>query len=369
MKNKWLSVIVLLVLTLAAAGCGSNNNAASSSSSSAAPSTSAATGTDASTGSASPEASEAAKPSYEGVTVRIGYQGKGGLFGKIQEAKWFEEAFSEYGAKVEFSEFQSGPPMVEAMASDHLDFAGMGNLPPIAAQAAGIDFKIIAQTLSGKNNVALIVPKDSAIQSVADLKGKKVAVTKGSNAFNFLYQLLEKEGLKESELQVIQLQPDETQAAFDAGKVDAWSAWDPSITLNTATGKARVIVDGESAGILSPSFQLVRGEFASKYPGLVTAYLEVIEKALHWQSDNEDEAFKRYADENKIPVELMKGFLERSTYINTPVSADTIAQQQATADFQYKLGTIRKQVDVSQVFDNSFIEEALKAYAAANPAS
>ncbi|AIQ56971.1 aliphatic sulfonate ABC transporter substrate-binding protein [Paenibacillus borealis] len=351
MKTKIVTFLALITFLITVSGCGSsntNNNSDTSSPTSSSPSAS---------------GSEVASPSYEGVTVRIGYQGKGGLFGKIQEMKWLDEAFSKYGAKVEFSEFQSGPPMVEAMASNHLDFAGMGNLPPIAAQAAGIDFTIISQTLSGKNNVALLVPNNSTIQTVADLKGKKVAVTKGSNAFNFLYQLLEKEGLKDSDLQIIQLQPDETQAAFDAGKVDAWSVWDPSITLNTMTGKARIIADGESAGLLSPSFQLVRSEFADKYPELIVAYLKVIEKAIHWQSENNEEALKRYADENKIPVELMKGFLDRSTYINVPVSPETISQQQATADFQYKLGTIRNEVEVSKVFDNRFIEEALKQYA------
>ncbi|WP_238996623.1 aliphatic sulfonate ABC transporter substrate-binding protein [Paenibacillus pinistramenti] len=361
MRMKALTFLAVITFLLAVTGCGNSNKSASSTAAAADQNQAASASED-----SKAQTGDSSKPSYEGVTVRIGYQGKGGLFGKIQEAKWFEEAFGEYGAKVEFSEFQSGPPMVEAMASSHLDFAGMGNLPPIAAQAAGIDFKIVAQTLSGKNNVALLVSKDSPIKTVADLKGKKVAVTKGSNAFNFLYQLLEKEGIKESDLQIIQLQPDETQAAFEAGKVDAWSVWDPSITLNTATGKARIIADGESAGILSPSFQLVRTEFADKYPELVVAYLKVIQKALDWQTANNDEALQRYADENKIPVEMMKGFQERSTYINTPVSPETIAQQQATADFQYKLGTIRKQVDVSKVFDNSFIEQALKEYAEEN---
>ncbi|WKL01930.1 ABC transporter substrate-binding protein [Paenibacillus amylolyticus] len=133
--------------------------------------------------------------SDDDVTVKIGVQGKGGLFGKAQEQKWFEDAFGELGVKVEWLEFQSGPPMIEAMASNHLDFAGMGNMPPISAQAAGIDFKIISQLLDGKNNVAIIVPKDSPIKNIADLKGKKVAVTKGSNAYNFLYLVLEKAGL------------------------------------------------------------------------------------------------------------------------------------------------------------------------------
>ncbi|MFD2330998.1 aliphatic sulfonate ABC transporter substrate-binding protein [Cohnella sp. GCM10020058] len=353
--------LLALILVLIVAGCGAKNGNGNASPAAGSASASQAA---ADSGSPSPSASSSAEPakttSYDGLTVRLGVQGKGGLFGKAQEEKWFENAFAEVGAKVEWIEFQSGPPMVEAMASNHLDFAGMGNMPPIAAQAAGVDFKIVSQVLEGKNNVAIIVPKDSAIQTVADLKGKKVAVTKGSNAYNFLYRVLAQEGLKESDLSVIQLQPDETQPSFEGGKVDAWAVWDPYITLNTLTGKARVLADGESAGVLSPSYQLVRGDFVKKYPELVTLYLKVLEQARLWEDGNKDEAYDRYAKERSIPVDVVKGIQARSTFINIPVSDAVAAEQQKTADFQFELGTIRKQVKVADVIDNTYIEEALK---------
>jgi len=348
MKQRYGWITVILALVLVIAGCGSSNKEEKSSES-----------TSGTTTSASGDASNTTA-SYDGVTVKIGVQGKGGLFGKAQEEKWFEDAFSELGAKVEWVEFQSGPPMIEAMASNHLDFAGMGNMPPISAQAAGIDFTIISQLLDGKNNVAIILPADSSIKSIADLKGKKVAVTKGSNAYNFLYRVLDKAGLKKSDIEEIQLQPDETQPSFEGGKVDAWAVWDPYISLNTLSGKARVLADGESEGVLSPSFQLVRSEFAKQYPDLVTLYLKTFEKARQWEAGNQDEAYQRYADERSIPLELVKGMQSRSTMINTPVSDETIAEQQKTADFQFELGTIRKQINVADVFDNQYIEAALK---------
>ncbi|WP_127494773.1 aliphatic sulfonate ABC transporter substrate-binding protein [Paenibacillus glycanilyticus] len=351
MRKKYGLITAIIALVLIVAGCGNSNNNAGGNNK---PAESAGA-------SANAEGNASTAPaSYDGVTVKIGVQGKGGLFGKAQEEKWFETAFEALGAKVEWVEFQSGPPMIEAMASNHLDFAGMGNMPPIAAQAAGVDFTIISQLLDGKNNVAIIVPADSDIKSIADLKGKKVAVTKGSNAYNFLYRVLDKAGLKQSDIQEIQLQPDETQPSFEGGKVDAWAVWDPYISLNTLSGKARVLADGESEGVLSPSFQLVRSEFAKKYPDLVTLYLKTFEEARKWEADNQDEAFKRYADERSIPLELVKGIQDRSTMINIPVSDETIAEQQKTADFQYELGTIRKQIKVADVFDNQYIEKALK---------
>lgn len=297
---------------------------------------------------------------YDGLTITIGYQGSGGLMGKAIEEKWFDDEFGKLGVKVEYAEFQSGPPMTEAIASNRLDFAGLGNMPIIAAQAADIKFKVISQVLSGKNNVAIIVPKNSTIASVKDLKGKKVAVAKGSNAYNFLYRGLEQAGLKSTDLEIIQLQPDEAQPAFESGKVDAWATWDPNITLNTLQDKAKVLADGEQLGVLSPSFNIVRKKIADDYPELVTLYLKVWNKTLAWESDNYDEAVERYAKERNVPAPLIRAISDRSKAINIPVSDEIIAEQQKTADFQYEIKTIRKKIDVTEVFDNSFIEAALK---------
>lgn len=297
---------------------------------------------------------------YEGLTVQIGVQGSGGLFGKAREEKWFESEFEKLGVKVEWSEFQSGPPMTEAMASNKLDFAGLGNMPVVAAQAADIPFKVISQGLEGKKNVAIIVPTDSQITSLADLKGKKVAVAKGSNAYNFLYRGLNEAGLKDTDLEIIQLQPDEAQPAFESGGVDAWATWDPYITLNTLTGKAKVLIDGEQLGVLSPSFYIVREGFADKYPELVTLYLKVFNKAIAWEEENQEEALERYAAERNIPVEVIKGILERSKTINIPVSDEIVAELQQTADFQYEIQNIRKKIDVSKITDNQYIEAAIK---------
>ena len=328
-KGVWASIL-LLVVALMIAGCAKDTNESSG------------------------------EEGAQGSVVRIGVQGSGGLFGKAREEQWFEKEFAKHGVTVEWAEFQSGPPMTEAMASNRVDFAGLGNMPIIAAQAADISFKVISQSLEGKNNVAIIVPADSPAQSISDLKGKKVAVTKGSNAFNFLYRGLTSEDVSASDVEVIQLQPDETQPAFESGSVDAWATWDPYITLNTLTGKAKVLTDGEKLGILSPSFNIVRKEFADKNPDLVTLYLKVLNDALAWEKEHEDEAIQRYADERGIPVDVIKGTFDRARQINIPVSEAMIEEQQKTADFQYEQKTIRKNIDVSSVFDNQYIEKALQ---------
>ncbi|RUT29587.1 aliphatic sulfonate ABC transporter substrate-binding protein [Paenibacillus zeisoli] len=335
MKKRIFAVLMLLVV-LTTAGCASKDQAAA---------TTTADG----------------KTNYQGLTLKLGVQGSGGLYGKAREEKWYEQAFEKLGVKVEWAEFQSGPPMTEAMASDKLDFAALGNMPVIAAQAAGIKFEIISQILDGKQNTAIIVPANSTLKDIKDLKGKRVAVTKGSNAYNLLTRGLHDAGIEASEVQIIQLQPNEAQPAFDSGKVDAWATWDPFITINTLTGKGKVLAEGESLGVLAPSFVIVRKEIADKYPELVTTYLSVLEKSRLWEEQNSAEATKKYAADYKIPEAIVGGMLKRSKSINIPVSQDIITELQKTADFQKSIGTIRRQIDVSEVVNNKFIEEALKS--------
>lgn len=296
----------------------------------------------------------------ENLVVRIGVQGSGGLFGKAQEEKLFEKAFEKYGASVEWVEFQSGPPMTEAIASKKLDFAGLGNMPIIAAQAANIPFTVVSQILEGKKNVGVVVNSASGISNLKDLVGKKVAVGKGTNAYDFLYRGLIKEGIDPKEIEIINLNPDEAQAAYDAGSVDAWAIWEPYLTINTLSGKGIIIADGEKLDILSPSYQIVRTAFAEKYPDLVVAYLKTYDELLKWELENENEAVNRYAAERNLPSSLMEETRKRALGISIPVSKEVIEEHQRTADFQYKIGTIRKEIDVSKIFDNQYIEKALK---------
>lgn len=354
-KSRVVQLFTIIMLLVVMTACSSNGGSGSATGS-----TGKADNNNEQSTSSNMQAEDGQAKSYDGVTIKIGVQGSGGLFGKAREEKWFEQEFEKLGVKVEWSEFQSGPPMTEAIASNKLDIAGLGNMPVIAGQAAGIPYKIISQVLDGKNNVAILVASDSNATTLADLKGKKIAVTKGSNAYNFLYRGLSEAGLSDADLEIIQLQPDEAQPAFESGGVDAWAVWDPYITINTLTGKAKVLADGETLGVLSPSFTIARTAFTEQYPELVTLYQQVVNKALAWESANEDEALERYAAERGIPKEVIAGTFERARMINIAVSDEIIQELQKTADFQYEIKNIRKEVSVADILDNQFIEAALQ---------
>ena len=305
-----------------------------------------------------PTASDTKKS--DNLTINIGIQQSLGPLLIAKEKGLFEEEFEKDGIKVKWTVFQSGPPHFEALAANRLDFGSVGNSPVVSAQAAEIPFKEIANGSDGLKGNAILVPKNSHINSFKDLKGKKIGVAKGSSGFNLLYRAIDHAGLTPNDVKVIQLQPDEAQPAFESGAIDAWSIWEPFISLQTLKNGAKVIDNGESLHVFSPNFVIARTAFTEEHPDLVVRFLKVYEKARLFEKEHKEEAIELYANSRKIDKEVVKRVLENIQSTNLPISDDIIQSQQDTADFQYKLGAISKKIDTSQVVDNTYIEKALK---------
>ncbi|NGQ96745.1 aliphatic sulfonate ABC transporter substrate-binding protein [Brevibacillus sp. SYP-B805] len=296
----------------------------------------------------------------EKITVNIGIQQSIWPILLAKEKGWFEEAYAKVGAEVKWVEFQSGAPYFEAIASDRLDFGRVGNAPVIVGQAAGVPFKEIAVGSVGKKGDAILVQKNSPIRTLQDLRGKKIAVAKGSSGYNLLYQALQQAGLKPTDVEIIQLQPDEAQPAFETGGVDAWSVWEPYVSTQTIKNGAVVLANGETLNSLNAGFHVVRTKFAEEHPELVEIYLKVNEQALRWQKEHPDDAVEVYAKAKKLDPAIIRAVIANTEPANLPITPEVIESQQKTADFLYQLGGIKKQIDVSQVVDNQYIEKILK---------
>lgn len=292
--------------------------------------------------------------------IRIGIQQSLSPLLLAKEKGWFEQSFEKEGMKVKWVEFQSGPPQFEGLAANQLDFSQVGNSPVIAGQAAGINFKEIGLSQDGLKANGILVNKNSEIQKVEDLKGKKIAVAKGSSGFDFLYKVLDQAGLSAKDVQIIQLQPDEAISAFENGSVDAWSIWEPFLSLETIEKGAKLLVNGEATDLYSPGFTLVRTKFADEHPELVVQFLKVYDKAVKWQKDHQQEAITLYARLKQLDQKVVTQVLNNTEPLNEPISKKIINAQQHTADFQYQTKAIQRKIDVNQVVDNSFIEKMLK---------
>ena len=162
----------------------------------------------------------------ESTTLNIGYQ-KYGLLPIIKARGDLDKALKEKGVTVKWVEFPAGPQLLEGLNVGSVAFGEAGEAPPIFAQAANANLVYVANQPPAPLAEAIIVPKDSAIQSIQDLKGKKVVLNKGSNVHYLLLKVLEANHLTLKDIEVVYLPPADARAAFEKGIVGAWVIWDP----------------------------------------------------------------------------------------------------------------------------------------------
>src|SRR3984885_3535791 len=216
--------------------------------------------------------------------VRIGYQKYGNLI-LLKGTGTLDKTLAAQGVAVEWVEFPSGPPLLEALNAGAIDIGQTGEAPPIFAQAANAGFVYIAHEPPAPKGEAILVPKDSPIKSVADLKGEKVALNKGSNVHYLLVKLLEQTGVKYSDIQPVFLSPADARAAFETGAVDAWAIWDPYQAAAEVTLAARTLADGTGV-VPNNQFYLARKAFAEANPQAVDWVLDAVADVDHWAVDN-----------------------------------------------------------------------------------
>ena len=277
--------------------------------------------------------------------LRIGYQ-KYGTLVILKARGTLEKRLAEKGVAVKWTEFPFGPPLLEAINVGSIDVGTTGEAPPIFAQAAGADLVYIGNEPPAPSAEALIVPKDSPVRTVADLKGKKIAVGKGSNANFLLVKLIENAGLKFSDVEVAYLPPADARAAFESGRVDAWAIWDPFLAAAEKQLNARVVADGKGA-VANHQFYLAARAYAEKHPEIVHILLEEIDKIDQWGRQNPKEVAKFIAPLIGIDLPIIDVAAHRLTYGVKPVTPEVIAAQQKIADKFYELKLVPKHVKVS----------------------
>jgi sulfonate transport system substrate-binding protein len=279
--------------------------------------------------------------------IRIGTQ-KGGFFPAVRQRHTLEDTFKPLGIDIQWVDFQFGPPLLEAVNVGSVDFGYVGDAPPIFAQAANARIRYAAAVKQDGNTQAIIVPKDSPIKSLADLKGKRIAFGKGSSAHNLLVAALEKAGIAWSDIVPTPLAPADATAAFIKGSVDAWSIWDPYLALAELKENARVIVSSQD--VHEPySFYIVGADFVEKYPSLVTRLNAVFAAEGVWAAAHHEEVAKAQATATGVDIEAIHRFVERSNYRVVPVDDEVIKSQQGVADRFARLGLIPKPVKVTDI--------------------
>ncbi len=280
-------------------------------------------------------------------TVRIGYQKYGNLL-LLKQHGGLDARLKPLGYGVEWSEFPSGPPILEAMRAGAIDFGQTGDAPPIFAQAGRAGFVYVANEPPAPRGEAILVSKDSAIRSLADLKGKRVALNKGSNVHYLLVKALEKAGVAYGDVTPVFLAPADARAAFERGAVDAWAIWDPYLASAQAATGARTLATGDGlAGNIQ--FYLADKAFAEGHPEAVAAVTEAVREVDDWEAAHPDEAAAELAGAIKLPVPVVATALARQAHGVAPLTPEVTAGQQAVADTFLALHLIPKKLDVGAV--------------------
>jgi len=278
-----------------------------------------------------------------GRILRVGHQ-KGWL-SILKGRGTLEKELAPLGVTVTWTEFNAGPVQLEALNVGAIDFGDVGEAPPIFAQAAGAPLVYAGATVPRPKLEAIVVPKDSAIKTVLDLKGKRVAYNKGSNVQYFLAKLLEKNGLKYTDVQHIHLPPPDARAAFQKGAIDAWIIWDPFLASAQKTLDARLLLDA-SGVVNNRAYYFTSRDFVSKNADVLKITIRQINDIDTWASKNKTAAAAELSAVLGLDKSITELYLNRSEFGVAPVNSAILAEQQRIADTFFELKLIPKKLNL-----------------------
>jgi len=276
---------------------------------------------------------------------RIGYQKGSVSMALARSHQLLEKRFPH--TQIKWIEFPAGPQMLEALNVNSIDLGSTGDIPPIFAQAAGADLLYVGSEPPKPKSEVILVAKNSAIKSVADLKGHKVAFQKGSSSHNLLLRALTKAGMSFSDIQPIYLTPADARAAFQQGDVDAWAIWDPYYSAALLQGGVRVLADGDGLN-LTGSFYLATRPFAEANGAFVKQVLETFSEADELTRSDREQSIALLSQTIGLPKPVIASYLDhRPPTVIGPVSEKTVQAQQHTADLFYANHLMPVKVDIA----------------------
>ena len=278
---------------------------------------------------------------------RVGWQ-KGSNLAILKARGNLDARLQKEGWHVRWVEFTAGPQMLEGLNVGSIDFACVGETPPVFAQAAGADLRYVASEPPAPRAEKILVPKNSTIESVAELKGKRVALNRGSNVHYQIVKALERAGLKYTDVDIKLLPPADARAAFENGAIDAWVIWDPFAAAAIGQIGARVLETAEGVA-LNYNFYLSTGRFTKTHPEALKWTIEETKATDDWVLGNFDAAAGILAPQIALSKEITLDALRNYSYGIAPLDVQAINNQQTIADTFTELKLIPEKLNVASV--------------------
>lgn len=325
--KKWFGLLTALFLLIVGVGCSNSTNASNE------------------------------KP--EKIVLDYAYYSPTSLV--LKKFGWVEEAFKEDGIEIEFVLSQGSNKALEFLNSSSVDFGSSAGAAALIAKSKDAPIESV-YIYSKPEWTALVTNEDSSIQSVKDLKGKKVAATVGTDPYIFLLRALDEAGLAPTDVEIVNLQHGDGGTALTSGQVDAWAGLDPHMAKLELEAGTRIFYrnpDFNTYGTLN-----VRSEFAKKHPEEVKKIIEAYEKARKWVLENPDEAAEILAKEAQISLDVAKKQMERNDFSNSVPGEVQIKALTSAGDVLQEGDIIQEGVEldslVDQLINDEYAKEVIK---------
>jgi NitT/TauT family transport system substrate-binding protein/sulfonate transport system substrate-binding protein len=276
--------------------------------------------------------------------LRVGQQKGEPIVMAMKQHRMLETLLAPHDIEVQWTEFQFGPPLLEAMRVGSIDIGAVGDTPPVFAQAAHGDLLYVAGQRGGGE--AILVPPGSTLQTLHDLKGRKIAFGRGSGAQNLTLAALEKAGLAYTDVQPLYLAPADAGAAFERGAIDAWTIWDPYYALFESRPGVRVLATRTDI-IEQNGFIMARRPFVEANPQLTAELVAAFIRTAEWARGHRPDVAKLLSDATGIPLAAMQRTIDRASMEVLPMNDQLVRSQQAVADRFRKIGLLPTDIKVS----------------------
>ena len=277
--------------------------------------------------------------------LKIGYQ-KTGLPVIARQQGLIEKALAPKNIAVKWVEFTAGPPLVEALNVGSIDAGWTGDAPPIFGQSAGAAIVYVAALPPNGEGEAVFVKPGSDIRSIAELKGRKVGVGKGTSAHNLLVAALEQAKVGFDEITPVYLSPADAAAAFSSDQIDAWAVWDPFFAIAETRYQPRVLARSSEVLDVNTYFLANKG-FAAEHGDVLNDTVAALKEAAAWAAANRSQVAEALHEVTGVPLDAQTIAANRAVFGIVPITEKIVAGQQATADRFFRLGLIPKAVSVS----------------------
>jgi sulfonate transport system substrate-binding protein len=288
------------------------------------------------------------------VVLRIGDQ-KGNAQAVMEAAG----VLKDVPYKIEWKEFAAAAPLLEALGAGAIDTGLVGDAPFTFAAAANLPVKAIAAIRQSRDGLAILVSEKSPIQSLDDLRGKKIATGRGSVGHQLVLAALAAKGWTPDDVQLVFLAPSDAKIAYSQGSVDAWSTWEPYVSQEEVLFKSKRILSGEG---LTPglSFTVATLEAIRDKRVQLEDFVSRLTSARAWSQDHVEGYAQTWGRLMNIPSAVAVNWLQRARMRVAPIDDGVVADEQTTIDLYFRSGLIKQKLDAADVVDRSFEKVFIK---------